>query len=216
MGKIKGKLIVFEGLDGSGKTTQVKILFKKLKKLGYKAVIYDFPQYSNFFGKLIDKYLSGEFGEINKANPYFISLLYAFDRWQIKEELKKDLKDKIVIADRYSTSNFIYQGAKIKNKKEKEKFFKWLENLEFKILGLPIPDLVLYLKVPYKISQKLIKNRKKDLHERSISYLKKVEKNSSYLIKKYNWKVIKSVKKNRILPKKEIAEKIWQIVKNYI
>jgi dTMP kinase len=76
MGKTKGKLIVFEGLDGSGKTTQVKILFKKLKKLGYKVVIYDFPQYSNFFGKLIDKYLSGEFGEINKANPYFISLLY--------------------------------------------------------------------------------------------------------------------------------------------
>ncbi|MFN3301646.1 MAG: dTMP kinase [Patescibacteria group bacterium] len=210
-----GKLIVIEGLDGTGKATQTKILFEKLKKEGFSPVVFDFPLYHTFWGKIVALYLHGEYGQVSEVNPYFSSILYSLDRWQIKDKIRKFLKDrKIVIANRYSTSNFLYQSVKLKKKKEKEIFLKWLEKIEYKFFGLPKPDLVIYLKLPYYLSRKLLKkkNKKFDHHEKNEKFLKMVEKNSSFIIKKYHWKIVPCEKNKRILSKKEIAEKIWKIV----
>jgi len=222
----KGKLIVIEGLDGAGKATQTKLLLNRLKKQGCQTAIFDFPQYQTFFGGLVAKYLRGEFGKAEEVSPYFASLLYALDRWQIKEKIKRNLKEgKIIISNRYSTSNFLHQTPKIKNRKEKEKFLKWLENLEFKLLDLPQPNLVLYLKTPYHLGQKLVKRKKQrkylngqkfDIHEKSNNHLKSAEKNSFFLIRKYHWQPISCTRNGKILPKKEIANKIWLMVKKYL
>lgn len=227
MKKIKrGKLIVIEGLDGSGKATQTKLLVQKLKREGQPVKTLDFPQYHTFFGKIVGKYLRGEFGQPNQVNPYFASFLYVLDRWQIKEKIKNWLKSgKIIVSNRYSTSNFLYQIPKLKDKRKKEKFRQWLEKLEFDFFSLPKPDLVIYLYTPYWLGQKFVKKKKKrsylngkkmDLHEKSSNYLKLVEKNSSELIKKYQWQKINCFQNNQILPKEEIAKKIWLKVKNFL
>ncbi len=221
---MKGKLIVFEGLDGTGKATQTSLLAKKLKKEGYKVKIFDFPQYQTFWGKIVAMYLRGEFKKIEEVNPYFTSLLYAFDRWQVKEKIKKILKKQIIIANRYSTSNFLYQSVKLK-KKEREKFLKWLEDVEYNFFCLPKPDLVLYLKAPHHLGRKLLKKKKNrrylkgkkfDQHEKNIQFLKLVEKNASFIVKKYGWQLVNCTKNGKVLPKKEIAKKVWEIVKKYI
>ena len=223
--KKKGQLIVIEGLDGTGKATQTRLLIRRLKKEGFSTAVLNFPQYQTFWGKIVAQYLRGEFGQVDKINSYFASLLYAFDRWQVKNKIKDWLKTgKIIIANRYSTSNFLYQTVKLKKKKEKEKFLKWLPKIEYQTFDLPKPDLVIYLKTPYYLGKKLLKKKKKrkylkgekfDHHEKSSNFLKMVEKNSSFLIKKYHWQIISCLKNGKILPKKEIAEKIWLIVKNF-
>ncbi|MBI4653353.1 dTMP kinase [Candidatus Kuenenbacteria bacterium] len=210
----KGKLIVIDGLDGSGKATQTKLLIKKLKNNGYKTATINFPQYSSFFGQTIGRYLKGEFGKAKDVSPYLISILYAADRWQKKNKMKKWLKQgKIIICDRYVSSNQIHQTGKLKTKNEKQKFLKWLDKLEFELFKIPKPDLVLFLNVPYKISQKLIEKRgnKKDIHESNFSHLIAAQKQSLELVKKINnWIEIDCVENNKILPKEIISEKIWQ------
>jgi dTMP kinase len=223
----KGKLIVIDGLDGSGKTTQIKLLIKKLKNNGYKTAIIDFPQYySSFFGQIVGRYLKGEFGKAKDVSPYLISILYAADRWLAKNKMEKWLKQgKIIICDRYVSANQIHQTGKLKTKKEKQIFLKWLDKLEFEIFKIPKPDLILFLHVPYKISQKLIKKRgsrgylgnKKDIHESSSSHLIAAQKQSLELVKKIsNWIEISCVENNRILSKEIISEKIWQTLQKHL
>ncbi|MFH1837881.1 MAG: dTMP kinase [Candidatus Kuenenbacteria bacterium] len=209
----KGKLIVIDGLDGSGKATQTKLLIKNLKKNNYKTATIDFPQYSLFFGQMVKRYLKGEFGKLKNVNPYLCSILYATDRWQNKNKIEKWLKQgKIVICDRYVSANQIHQTSKLKTKKEKQNFLEWLNKLEFEIFKIPKPDLILFLNVPCKISQKLIKNKKdKDIHETNLSHQIAAQKQSLELVKKIsNWKEINCVENNKILSKEIISEKIWQ------
>jgi len=223
---MKGKLIVIEGLDSSGKATQTKLLVKRLKKEGMSCTFVSFPRYySSFYGQMVARYLRGEFGKINTIHPYLASLLYTWDRYFFKEKLKKWLQQgKIVIADRYTTANMLYQGAKLKSKKEKDYFLKWLSNLEYKIHGLPLPDKVIYLYVLLKIvlqwkkkkgKRRYLKN-KKDIHEINITYLRKVEAQALVLAKKYRWSKIDCIKKGHVLSKKEVAEEVWKIVKKII
>ncbi len=214
----KGKLIVVDGLDGSGKATQTKLLIKKFKKNNYKVVTIDFPQYFSFFGQMISKYLKGEFGKAKNVSPYLCSILYAADRWQNKNKIEKWIKQgKIIICDRYVSSNQIHQGGKIKTKEEKQNFLKWLDELEFKFFKIPKPDLILFLNVSYKISQKLINKRgnKKDIHETSKSHLMAAQKQSLELVKKMNnWIEINCVENDKILSEEIISEKIWQTLKS--
>lgn len=227
MKKIKnGQLIVIEGLDGSGKATQTKLLVQKLKKEGYLVKTLDFPRYHTFFGKIVGKYLRGEFGGVNQINSYFTSLLYALDRWEAAAKIKKWLhQGKIIICNRYTTANQIYQSAKIKKRKERENFLLWLKKMEYQVLAIPQPNLILYLDVPFEIGQKLVnqkkirqylKGAKKDIHEKNKNYLKNVQKIAEFLIKKEHWQKIICLKNNQILPKKEISQRVWSVVKNYL
>jgi len=220
-----GKLIVIEGLDGTGKATQTKLLIKKLKKEGYKIALFDFPQYHKFFGQMVGTYLRGEFGKAHEVNPYFASMLYAFDRWSVAEKIKKEIKSgKTVLCNRYSTANFLHQSGKLKNKTEKNKFLKWLEYLEFNFLKIPRPDLVIFLKVPPYLGQKLVKKKnrraylrgkKNDIHEKSRSHLTDAEREAPQLIKKFGWQKIDCLKDKKLLTKEEIAQMIWSTLRKY-
>ena len=220
--KNKGKLIVFDGLDGSGKATQTKLLVQKLKKKGYRVAITDFPQYySSFFGKMVGRYLTGEFGKANQVSPYLASILYALDRFEAKEKMEKWLNEgRIIVSNRYVSANQIHQTAKIKGKKAKGEFLKWLSKMEFQIFGIPKPDLILFLNIPYRIGQGLVIKKgsrgylggvRRDIHESSKSHLSAAQEQVFDLVKKYSkWKRIDCVKRGDLLSKKEVADFVWQ------
>lgn len=226
--KTKGKLIVIDGIDGSGKATQAKLLIKRIKKSGYKTATLDFPQYyNNFFGELVGRFLNGEFGNAPKINPYLASVLYAADRWEAKEKIEKWLEDeKIVLLDRYSSSNQIHQAGKFSDPKERKKFLEWLEEMEFNVFKIPKPDAIIFLNVPYKISKKLLtkkvsrsylKNAKSDKVEKSRVYQESSYQQSLNLVKKYNnWTEINCIKNNELLSIGEISDLIWSRVEKFL
>lgn len=219
----KGKLIVIEGSDGSGKQTQAKKLYQKLIKEGRNVKLITFPNYKSDSSALIKMYLAGEFGKNpNNTNIYAVSTFYAIDRFA---SYKKDWEDfylngGIIIADRYTTSNMVHQAAKLKNKEEKEKYLDWLWDLEFNKYKLPIPNEVIFLNVEPKISKKLIQNRpnkitnrkEKDIHENNLEFLEKSYKNAIYVSNKYNWVNINCTKNNKILDIEYIHNQIYKNV----
>lgn len=222
----KGKLIVIDGTDGSGKTTQWRNLCRRLKKEKVPYTAVDFPIYQSFFGRFVKEFLKGSFGDPTRIDPYFASLPYALDRFFYKEKIIRALNSgKFVVANRYATANFILQGAKILNQKKREDFFSWLNKLEYGILKIPRPDLVIYFWMPAKISRELILEREKktkgkrkmDIHEKKLIYQKRAEKISLELSNKYrNWKMIKCYENGKLLSKKEIAERTWEVVKRQL
>ena len=185
--KRKGVLIIIDGGDGSGKTTQAQLLVDHLKKKDRAVKYVDFPQYySSFHGKTVAKFLRGEFGQIDKVSPYLASLAYALDRASVKTEIEDFLNQGgIIIANRYATSNMAHQAAKFKDKKQQEEYLKWIYELEYKVHKIPKENIVIYLHVPWEIGAKLtekkesrqyLKGQINDIHEKDISYRKAVEK----------------------------------------
>ncbi len=227
MTKQSGKFIVIDGSDGAGKKTQSDILIEKLKSEGREVAFYDFPQYTEtLFGKMVGRYLNGEFGEADEVSPYLASLLYAGDRFQASNNIRRDLAaGKTVISNRYIQSNMGFQTAKFNNKKEKEDFLAWLEELEYKVYGIPKADLVVYLYVPRKISQLLVDQKSKrqytemarDIHEKNDDFLDRVEQSYIWLSEKYpEWRKIDCAVDNKILPIEDIAKKVFSIVSKEI
>ena len=181
------KFIVIEGLDGSGKTTQIEFLKSHLAARGIKTKYIHFPDYNSpVFGELITKFLRGELGSINEVHPYLVALLYAGDRNNAKEKIKGWLNSGfVVLADRYVYSNIAYQGVKIKDELERKKFMEWILDVEYNYFGIPKPDLNLYLDVPFSFVKENLKERalneqreylkgKKDIHEADFSFQEKV------------------------------------------
>jgi len=221
----KGKFIVIDGTDGSGKATQTELLSQKLKKDGFKIKLADFPQYyKSFFGKMVGRFLAGEFGGLNDVDPYLASVLYAGDRWEASKKIYQWLKaGNIIISNRYTASNMAHQGAKFSQSYKRKKFLSWLGEMEFKIFGIPREDLLIFLDVPYAIGQKLVDKKgarkyvggkKKDIHESDLSYQEKVRRFYKSLCRENkNWHAINCVKRGEILPKEKIAEEVYEIVK---
>lgn len=220
--KKKEKFIVFEGIDGTGKSTQAQLLLRRLKKEGYKVASIHFPQYQKKSAGLIQEYLAGRYGKIG---PYQASVLYAADRYdasfRIREWLKKGY---VVIADRYIGSNIGHQGGKIKNAKSRAEYFKWLYNFEYNILGIPKPTVSFILKVLPAIAQslrkKVILKKKKDMdiHEKDIVHLKNAEK--AYLVAanmfpKY-FLTINCMSSGKLLSRDVIHKKIWSELKRFL
>jgi dTMP kinase len=220
----KGMLIVIEsGTDASGKATQAEILSQRLKDEKIKAYKVEFPNYKSDSSALIKMYLKGEFGENPEAiNPYAASTFFAVDRFATYQKELKPLYESggILISDRYTTSNMIYQSSKFENQSEKDEFLEWLWDLEFNKFNLPKPDYVIFLDIPPKISIELLKKRKekiidltgKDIHEKNIEYINKTYENAKYIAQKYNWKIINCLKENGELKSiEEIHEEIYSI-----
>lgn len=221
---MKGKMIVIEACDGSGKETQTGRLFERLKDEGYNIKKIKFPDYDDDSSALVKMYLNGEFGEKpGDVSPYIASTFYAVDRYASYIRKWKSFFDEggIILADRYTTANMVHQASKIENEEEKHKFLDWLWNFEYNIFGLPEPDCVVFLDMPPEFSVKLIENRnnkitgdnEKDIHEKDIDYLKKSYRNSCTIAEKYNWNKIECVKEDRIKSIEEIHREIYKIVK---
>lgn len=173
-----GKFIVFEGIDGSGKSTQLKLLSQYFKKQGYKIATFDFPQYGKKSAGLVEEYLAGRYGSLKEVGPYEASIFYAVDRYdasfKIKDWLKKGF---LVLSDRYVGSNIGHQGGKIKDKKKRAAYFTWLYNLEYNIFKIPKPTLSVILNMPPRIAYELCQNsgrrktKKSDIHEENLTHL---------------------------------------------
>lgn len=225
---MKGKLIVIEGTDGSGKATQTKILAERLKKEGKSVFTLSFPQYGKKSAGLIEEYLNGKYGDPSAVNPYAASLFYSLDRFDATREIRRRLDaGEVVILDRYVDSNVGHQGGKIKDLKERGKFINWLYEIEYGIFEVPKPDLVLILHVPAEIGQKLvqkkqtrnyIENGKQDRHEADLEHLKNAEASYLWLAKNYpeNHRIIECVEDNRLLTPEAISEIVYSNAKSVL
>ncbi|MFH1240633.1 MAG: dTMP kinase [Candidatus Diapherotrites archaeon] len=218
---MKGQLIVIEGTDASGKATQTKLLLNHLRKKRKKAVLMSFPRYNTFFGKIIGKYLSGEFGSKEKFSSESAVMLYALDKYSASDEIEKKLSQGFtVILDRYTASNIAHQGAKFTNTAKRNQFIKWVKNLES---TLPKPTFTFFLDVPVPISQKLMKGtdrtkkyrkgKTKDIHESDLKYLERTRKIYLQLAKQKNWKKINCVSNSKLKSKEEIHQEILKTLK---
>lgn len=224
MQKIKrGRLIVIEGTDSSGKETQTAILFERLSEKISNVRKISFPNYESPACAPVKMYLAGEFGtDAEKVNPYPASTMYAIDRYaSYKTDWGKFYNDGgIIITDRYTTSNMVHQASKIDNSQEKEMYLSWLEDLEYSKMGIPRPDLVIFLNMPTETAQKLMAERKnkitgedkKDIHEKNVEYLKKSHENACEISKKYSWKEIKCVENDRLKTIEEISNEVFELV----
>ena len=213
---MRGKFIVFEGADGTGKTTQAKLLFDYLKEKKKDVVFSSFPNYQSAWGKMVRRYLDGEFGDVNQVSPYLASMLYAGDRLSESERIKKWQKaGKIIICDRYMASNIAHQVAKLQPPNSKLQFIKWLEELEYGENKIPKPDLVILLTIPETIAQKFMRKRVRDIHEKNVSYQKRVAKEFLDLAKaNKNWAVVSNTKGGGLKKINEVHKEIVEIVKN--
>jgi len=227
MKKRRGKLIVIDGIDGSGKATQTNFLAKRFKKEGFKVKTIDFPRYyDNFFGGLIGEYLSGKFGDFITVDPRIASVLYATDRFESGALIEKWLKEGfIVISDRYVSANQIHQGGKINSPKTRKEFLRWLDKMEYGVFKIPRPDLVIYLDVPFEISKMWLENKvskrskkylkgRRDVAEDNLIHLKDSRESALYLHKtNKNWIKISCCKGNICMPPDGVHEKVFEIVR---
>lgn len=221
-GTMKGRLIVFEGLDGSGKKTQSDKLYKYMTDKGMNVKKVEFPDYSSPSAALINMYLSGEFGsDPGDVNPYAASSFYAVDRYASYRRYWEDFyrKGGIIIADRYTTSNAIHQCSKLP-REEWDGFLEWLFHYEYSLMGIPEPDQVIYLRVDPEVSQKLLSERydsdesKKDVHEKNVDYLRRSGEAASYCAEKLGWDVIGCVSDGKMRTIDEIFGDILTFVQN--
>lgn len=181
------KLFVIEGVDGAGKSTQIKMLHNFFAEKGYKCEYLHFPRTDDpYFGELIARFLRGEFGTLNEVDPYLVAMLYAGDRKDASEIIRNWLKEgKIVLLDRYTYSNIAYQCAKINDVKAQVKLMKWILSLEFSHFAIPKPDLNIFLDVPFEFTERKLLNARtgddrsylngtRDIHEESLIFQKNV------------------------------------------
>ena len=219
-----GKIIVIDGLDGSGKSTQLEITEKKLNEMGYNVRTISFPDYDSQSSALVKMYLNGEFSSNpNDINAYAASSFYAVDRFASYELYweRSDKSGSIILASRYNTSNAIHQMGKLPREQWDDYLF-WLEDYEYGKLGLPKPDLVIFLSLPLSASQKLLMNRydgddsKKDIHESDLEYLHECIVSAEYAAEKMGWKVIDCFKDGKIRDIEDINSELLKIVKEVL
>lgn len=218
-----GKLIVIDGLDGSGKTTQFDILREKLAEVtAVKAI--SFPDYQNPSSAPVKMYLNGEISE-NAAdvNAYAASSFYAVDRYASYKMFweKNYLDGELILASRYVTSNSIHQMVKLPES-EWDGYLKWLEDYEYGKLRLPEADMVIFLDMPVEISQRLMSGRyggdesKKDIHEANVKYLQTCRRSALYAAEKLGWRVVPCSRDSEVLPVEEINGKLMQLIKEVL
>lgn len=216
-----GKLIVIEGTDGSGKSTQFRLLTERIQKEGLQFQKLVFPQYEEPSSALIRMYLGGEFGSHpTDVNAYAASAFYAVDRYASYKKVWGTWYEQggLVLSDRYTTSNAVHQASKEEGEKQQE-FLNWLYEFEYDRLGLPRPDLTIYLDVPTDFTEKMLRHREQDtdttadIHEQDTAYLATCRRTGRAAARFYGWTVIDCVKDGAMRSIEDIHEEIYRHVK---
>lgn len=216
-----GKLIVVEGAcDGIGKSTQYTLLKERLIKDGNNVVSHHFPSYGEYQGVPVEKYLKGEFGNIEDLSPYFINNLYAVDRaitWH--SYLKREYQNSIILLDRYTTSSLIYQSALIDDIEKRKEFIDYVISFEYEKLGIKEPDLVIFLEAPYDLVKKLRNERKvndgiqNDIHEKNDEFMRKVYENALFVADYLKFSKIKCNDGDHMRSIEDIHNDIYKLIK---
>ena len=216
-----GKLIVIEGTDGSGKSTQFRLLTEAVEKVGYEFRKLVFPQYKEESSALIRMYLGGQFGtRPSDVNAYAASAFYAVDRYASYKKVWGEWYEQggLVLSDRYTTSNAVHQASK-EPEENRAEFLRWLYEFEYDKLGLPRPDLTIYLDVPTEYTEKLMRNREAatgtqaDIHEKDLAYLATCREMGRAAASYYGWTVIHCVRDGQMRSIEDIHQEIYSHVK---
>ena len=222
-----GRLLVIEGVDGSGKATQSARLAERLRQEGTAPITLTFPDYDSDSSVIVKKYLAGDFGKnASDVTPKVASTFFAMDRFvSFKTKWQKSYEEgRVIIADRYTTSNMIHQASKLDTLAQKDEFLNWLEDFEYNLYSLPRPDLTIFLDVPEDVGALLCRNRANkitgdaalDIHESDREYIKKSYENAKFIAKKYGWKIIDCVKNGEMRSIEDIHEEIFSYVKELL
>lgn len=221
----RGKLIALEGIDGSGKRTQLDLLAGALGDSGLPTFRISFPRYESFYGKLVGQYLNGEFGTLEAVDPHLSALLYAGDRLEARPELEAALAGgKFVLADRYIGSNLAHQCARVRDE-SREEFLGWLKRLEYGLYALPVEDLVIYLRVPVAEAHRLVGLKsaraytalQRDIQEADIKHLEHTAKMYERLATEKNWASIDCIDASgELLSREEIHGTVLKLVETRI
>ncbi len=217
-----GRLIVVEGVDSSGKATQARCLYERLLSEGENVKLISFPDYESDFSVPVKRYLAGDLGnKPEDVNAYAASVFYAIDRYASFKRKWGEFYESggTIIADRYVTSNLVHQASKIDG--DKTEFINWLSDLEYDKMGLPVPDLVLFLDMPPEFAKMLMKDRankitgekEKDIHESDDSYLLKSYNNAMEIAGECGWKILSCVEANSVKSIEKIGEEIYNLCK---
>lgn len=184
-----GRFIVLEGLDGSGKSVQFQMLCDYLHSHDISMATADFPNYNSFYGQMIKRYLNQEFGDVYDVNPYFSSMLYAGDRLEARPHLETMLAEgRFLLANRYVGANLAYHSVKLPPQQRPD-FVEWVKELEYRIHGIPVENLTIFLHAPVATAQKMVDRKgardytsaQRDIHERNAEYLEEVRKEFLWL-----------------------------------
>ena len=218
----RGRLLIIEGLDGSGKATQARLLAETLAADGVPVRQVSFPNYASDSSALVKMYLAGEFGrDPNDVNAFAASSFFAVDRYASYRREWRDfyLSGGTVIADRYTTSNAVHQCSKLP-REQWDSFLDWLFEYEYSLLGIPAPDAVIYLRVDPDISQKLMTGRyqgheeKKDIHESNMDYLRRSRQAADYCCGKLNWRRVECARGGEMRSIEEIHKEIMDVIRS--
>jgi dTMP kinase len=219
----RGLLIAIEGIDGSGKHTQAKLLENSLRSSGFPVFATGFPQYDSWFGQMVGKFLNGDFGPLESVDPHFTALLYAGDRFEAKSQLESALHEgKVVLVDRYIGSNLAHQVARAPAEKRAE-LLRWIEHLEYFIYGLPRENLILYLRVPPREAQALVARKSErsyttarhDIQETSLRHLEDAAEMYDMLSRSRPWATIQcfDAQRNAMRSPEEISAEMMDAVR---
>ena len=220
----KGLLIVIDGIDGSGKTVQTKLLCEHLEKLGHRVETPTFPRYDKESSYFVRKLLRGDLEEQGGAQPHIASMFYSFDRMDAAPELKSELnKGTILVSNRYTSSNVGHQGGRIENFKERKAYYAWLDHFEYEQLRIPRPHLVLYLHVPVSVALAMIEHRfheekrtSKDLYDNA-EHLKKAYQSYGEAAELFPyWETVECMEGDAFLPPEKVHERVWAIVEPFL
>lgn len=217
---MRGKLIVLEGTDGSGKATQARLLAQHLAREGRAFREIDFPRYGNPFAEPAKLYLDGALGaHAGDVNAYAASVLFAVDRFaSYKEDWGGAYEaGELILANRYTTSNAVHQASKLPEG-EREAYLTWLFDLEYNRMGLPVPDLVIYLDLPTELSEAMLRKRQQatgthaDIHEQDEDYLRACRENARSIARQLGWTVVRCDRNGTVRPPEDIHREIWDLV----